>query len=158
MPTASLEPVTYADAAYISRRLREWDAKEILPLVRGGAEDLALLASASHYGRAALYDNEPVAVFGATETVPAVWQVFMFATDKWPKVALSVTRHIRRVMIPVLYDAGANRAECRSHADYKWAHRWLQTLGARQEAEFKEYGPQRETYLLFAWRRSFYED
>ena len=129
-----------------------------MPLVRGGAEDLALLASASHYGRAALYDGEPVAVFGASETTPAVWQVFMFATDKWPRVALSVTRHVRKVMIPILYDAGANRAECRSHGQYKWAHRWLECLGARHEATFEEYGPRRETYFLYAWRRSFYED
>jgi len=158
MPTVSLEPITYADAAFVARRLRKWDAKEIMPLIRGGAEDLALIAASSHYGRAALCDGEPVAILGASEVTPTLWQVFMFATDKWPKVALSVTRHIRKQMIPVIYDAGANRAECRSHADYKWAHRWLQTLGARQEAEFKEYGPQRETYLLFAWRRSFYED
>lgn len=157
MPTVSLEPVTYADAAFVARRLREWDAKEILPLIRGGAEDLALLAASSHYGRAALYDGEPVAVFGASETAAAVWNVFMFATDKWPRAALSVTRHIKRVMIPILYDAGANRAECRSHADYKWAHRWLEYLGARQEAAFAEYGLRRETYLLYAWRRSFYE-
>ena len=157
MPTVSLEQITYADAVYVARRLRKWDAKEIMPLLCGGAEDLALRASSADYGRAALCDGQPVAVFGATELTPAVWQVFMFATDNWSKVALSVTRHIKKEMVPILYDAGANRAECRSHGEYKWAHRWLECLGARKEATFEEYGPERQTYVMYSWRRSFYE-
>tara|TARA_Y100001963_G_scaffold93280_1_gene128407 strand:- start:616 stop:1095 length:480 start_codon:yes stop_codon:yes gene_type:complete len=157
MPTVSLEPVTYADAAYVSRRLRKWDEKEIMPLLRGGPEDLAMLSASSNYGRVALCDGVPVAVFGATETKPTIWQVFMFATDKWPKVALTVTRHIKKVMIPILYDAGANRAECRSHSEYIWAHKWLKCLGAKQESVLPEYGPKRETYVSYVWLRSQYK-
>ena len=89
MPTVLLEPATYADAAYVARRMRPGDANEILPLLWGGAEDLALSASAAHYARTAFYDGKPVAVVGGTQTHPACWQVFMFATNDWPRVALS---------------------------------------------------------------------
>ena len=157
MPTVLLEGLTYADAAYVARRLRKWDAKEIMPLVFGGAEDLAFISANAQYGKVALFNGEPVAVVGASQVVRTVWQPFMFATDKWPKVALSVTRHIKRVMVPLWFESGANRAECRTHHQYKWAHRWLETLGARKEAVLEEYGSGRETYFLYVWRRSFYE-
>ena len=154
MPTVSLEPATYADAAYVARRMRPGDANEILPLLWGGAEDLALSASAAHYARTAFYDGKPVAVVGGTQTHPACWQVFMFATNDWPRVALSVTRHVVREMLPAWYASGANRAECRSHAAYDWAHRWLEMMGASREAVIPEYGREAETYYQYVWLRS----
>lgn len=154
MPTVSLEPATYADAVYVARRLRPNDSMEILPLLHGGAEDLAFSAAGAHYNRTALHDGKPVAVVGATQIVATCWQVFMFATHEWPQVSLSVTRHIVKEMLPTLYDAGANRAECRTHADYDYAHRWLEMMGARREAVIPEYGREAATYYQYVWLRS----
>lgn len=78
----------------------------------------------------------------------------MFATNDWPRVALSVTRHVVKEMLPAWYASGANRAECRSHADYDWAHRWLEMMGASREAVIPEYGREAETYYQYVWLRS----
>jgi hypothetical protein len=78
----------------------------------------------------------------------------MFATDRWPDVALSVTRHIRRVMMPEMIDAGANRADCWSMDGHDVAHRWLEVLGARREATLDDYGPTRKKYHCYSWTRT----
>ena len=159
MPTVSLEDATYADAVFIARRMREWDAKEILPVMLGSShlENLALGVSIAEYSKCAFWNGKPVSVFGASPLAPLSYSVFMYATDDWPHVALSVTRHIKKVMLPYYAARGANRAECRTHGEYLWAHRWLEFMGAHKESEIKDYGAQRMTYFMYVWCRSLYE-
>jgi RimJ/RimL family protein N-acetyltransferase len=77
----------------------------------------------------------------------------MFATERWPEVALGTTRWARRVLMPALIASGAHRAECRSLASNEASHRWLLRLGARAEARHAGYGKNREDFITFAWRR-----
>lgn len=97
-------------------------------------------------------DGAPVAVIGALETWPTVWSVWMFATDRWPEVAVDATRFARRRLAPALLELGLRRAECRSSATHHAAHRWLAHLGARREAEYPDYGRNGETFIGFIWR------
>lgn len=157
MPTISVEDASYAPAAYIARHMRACDAEEIMPLVRS-AEDLALRASMATYGKVSLVDGKPVSIFGASETVPTCWQVFMFATDDWPLVSSTVTKHIKRKMSRYLYEAGANRLECRALDTHTEAHAWLEFLGAKKESEVMEYGGDARTYFMFRWLRSEYQE
>jgi hypothetical protein len=78
----------------------------------------------------------------------------MFATDLWPAVALSVTRNIRREMMPAMIDSGAVRADCWSMEGHHAAHRWLEVLGAVREATVEDYGPSRKPYHCYSWTRS----
>jgi hypothetical protein len=94
----------------------------------------------------------PIAVIGAQETWPGVWSVCMFATDRWPEIALDTTRFARERLMPALVRHGARRAECRSAADHHAAHRWLEYLGARHESTHPEYGKHGETFLGYSWR------
>lgn len=147
----------YSDVVFIARRMRRLDAEEILPLVwTGKPEDLA---AASIYGggysRVAFADDgAPVAAWGANLTRPLWYSVWMFSTDRWPEVALTVTRNIKRELMYELIDAGGVRADCWSMDDHHVAHRWLECLGARREATLEDYGPSRKTYHCYSWTRT----
>ena len=93
----------------------------------------------------------PVATYGAMPMWPGVWSLYFFATNHFQRVAWSVTRHIRRVMMPSLAIAGAHRAEARSLISHVEAHAWLEQLGARREGELKGYGRGGEDFVTFAW-------
>jgi hypothetical protein len=93
----------------------------------------------------------PVAAYGAMPMWPGVWSMYLFATDDFQRVAWDVTRHIIRVMMPSLAIAKAHRAEARSAASHTEAHVWLERLGAKREATLKNYGRNREDFIVFAW-------
>ena len=136
--------------------MRELDAEEILPLTWSGKpEDLAFAVIASGGIRnVALSGGEPVAAWGASQVKPLIWNVWMFSTDRWPEVALTVTRNIRKVMMPSMIDSGGVRADCWSMEGHSIAHRWLEVLGAVREASVEDYGPTRKTFHCYSWTRS----
>ncbi len=151
-----LLPLELAAVEAIARAMREADAREIY--ATRATEDAAQLAlDVVRYSRLgavmATEDGAPVAAIGAVEGWPGVWQVWMFATDRWPEVALGTTRWAQRVLKPALLAAGAHRAECRSLARNRATHRWLESLGARAEALHSGYGKAAEDFITFAWRR-----
>jgi hypothetical protein len=156
MSSVEIVQATYADIAHIARHMRDLDAEEIYPLLwKPTAENLAAgTVAAGGISYAALCDGEPVATWGAHPLRPKVWIVWMFATDRWPRVALSVTRQIKTKMIPTLIDAGAVRAECFSMEGHDVAHRWLEVLGAVCESSVEDYGQNRKTYHCYSWTRS----
>jgi hypothetical protein len=102
-------------------------------------------------------DGQPVAVCGAMEIWPGVWSVFMFATDRWPEVALSVTRWVKRHLIPALVAVGAHRAECHSIEGHHTAHRWLGLLGAHVESVARGMGKKGEDFRRYVWLREDFE-
>jgi hypothetical protein len=94
-------------------------------------------------------DRIPVAALGGTEMWRGTWSVWMFASERWPEVAVEATRFARRVLWPELQRLGARRAECRSLAGHRVAHRWLLHLGARVEAVYPAFGRDGETFVGF---------
>ena len=156
MSLVSVLPARYADVVEIARRMRDMDAEEIWPVtIARTAETLALGAVAGEgYKFVALYGAVPVATWGASPTRPGVVSVWMFSTDQWQKVALTVTRHIRKELIPFLISDGCVRAECWSHSGHHVAHKWLGILGAVKEASVEDYGINRVPYHCFSWTRS----
>ncbi len=153
---AEIIPACYGDLVYIARNMRALDAEEILPLTWSGKpEDLAQRISVSGgLAHVALSGVMPVATWGANMTRPDFWSVWMFTTDRWPKVALTVTRHIRNELIPALVADGAVRADCWSMEGHDVAHRWLEALGATKEATAEDYGPTRKKFYCYSWTRS----
>ena len=151
-----LAPALYGDVVFIARRLRALDAEEILPLIWSNKpEDLAAITSqAGGIAKVALSNNVPVAAYGAQLQKPLFYSVWMFATDRWPEVALTVTRDIKKRIIPELIDTGAVRADCWSMEGHHVAHRWLESLGAVREASIEDYGPTRKTFHCYSWTRS----
>ena len=97
-------------------------------------------------------DGEPVAVVGAHPVWPRVWTVFSFGTDRWKEVAILLTRHVRRHMIPGLVNAGAHLAFCFVADANAAARGWLGRMGAREEHPLRQWGQNREDFIFCAWR------
>ena len=156
MSAVSLIDARYPDVVEIARNMRELDAEEIWPVTYAKTPENLALSTVAGVGLkyVARYGAVPVATWGASEMRPKVVSVWMFATDRWPKVALSVTRHINRVVMPTLIEAGCVRAECWTHANHHVAHRWLELLGAVREATVEDYGQNRVPYHCYSWTQT----
>jgi hypothetical protein len=145
------------DVMYVTRHLREWDRKELfatrfdedpdrLAMDVMGWGPLWWVAGGAVDGR-----DKAIAVIGAREVWPGMWSVGMFATDDFPKIGLSLTRWVKRAMIPAVVRQGIRRGECRSIEGHAVAHRWLETLGAKRTGESTNYGKGGETFFTYAW-------
>jgi len=151
-----LAKINADDLDWVARRMRRQDMDEIYATRWNDdpAELCAGLLAGGDFGWVAGNDNgTPIAAFGAVPAWPGVWEVWMFATDKWPEIALGVTRFVKRVMIPSLEDVGVHRAQCRSKHDHLVAHAWLESLGAYKESELRNYGRNAELFYLYCWTR-----
>jgi hypothetical protein len=150
----AIRPLDAAAVGFVAARMREMDRAEIFA-TRCDDDPGRVAAETTVYARlggVAWAGEEPVAVVCAIPLWPGAWSVGMYATDRWPRVALGVTRWIERSLIPDLIGVGAHRAECRSLAEHAAAHRWLERLGAVREAVLPDYGRNRETFHLYTWR------
>jgi hypothetical protein len=77
----------------------------------------------------------------------------MFATDRFGEIAIATHRFAKEVFFPVLKDVGYIRLECRSMASHTVAHRWLESLGGRQEAVVSSYGKDGQDFILYCWTK-----
>lgn len=151
---------TAADLRFVIDHWREADAREILGCwwdddrisYSRVAEQFLNSPRLVGIWRCALINDEPAAIWGVVEEQPTVWTVFAFGTDLWPRVVLSITKHIKRVLIPVLRSRGANLAECWALASHGQACAWLERLGAQSMCELPR-GKHGEMYRLYAWVR-----
>lgn len=155
----TIEPLTELAVARVALSMRPADEREIFatrwaydPL--GVARQIAQFAT---IGFVACLDRAPVAVVAAMPVAPTVLSVGMFATEDWPKVALSTTRFARQLIRAAVSEGQIHRAECRSIEGHHTAHRWLEMLGAVREAPLPDMGRNRETFFLYAWRRKDFE-
>jgi len=151
----NLRPLNRADLRAVAANMRSSDRREIFATRFDENPELLAeecLASFSLGAIIADKDGAPIAAIGAFEMWPGVWSVWMFATEGWPRVALSATRFVKRKLAPALRALGLHRAECRSSADHDSAHRWLRHLGAEIEAEYRDFGKNCETFIGFVWR------
>ena len=150
----------YEPLLYITQNMREKDRTEILAtLYEMTTEESNELmtritldaANKMGIGWIGYRGDEPIAVLGMTMMHPNVAQVWMYATDSWPMVALSLTKFAKNTIIRLLKDSGTHRAQCFSIAGHEVAHRWLKMLGATEECVAPNYGRNGEAFHLFAW-------
>jgi hypothetical protein len=141
-------------ALYVMRNLRPADVRE-LEATRYGDLDRDALAyeitkvwTLNGHGWAAYGDGQPVALFGAAQPWPGVFSAFMLATDDFPRIALPVTKFVRRIFIPFLRQHG-HRVEARSIEGHDEAHRWLRVLGATEECRMKAFAKDGADFLVF---------
>ncbi|MGB8275592.1 MAG: hypothetical protein WCF16_10035, partial [Alphaproteobacteria bacterium] len=154
-----IEPLSSSAVLHVAANMRAEDRREIdacrwvFDPEQIARETFAL----ARFGCVAHADGVPVAVVAAVEYWPGFYTVGMFATDDWPKVALSLTRWARARMSAQLLAAGANRMECRVVQGHETAMRWLESLGAAREAALSDCGRNRESFFLYAWTRKRWE-
>jgi len=141
--------------ASVARNMRERDRTEVYATQwRDDPDDLARMVGLSGAMRwAVTLDGEPVAAIGVTPRWPKVWSAWAFGTDKWPKVVIPVTRHVRRFMLPGVYSTGALRVDCMALASHTDARRWLEYLGAIPEKTVDNWGKNGEKFVSYVWTR-----
>jgi hypothetical protein len=161
MRKANLVPATDADLFYIAANMRAADRAEIYA-TRWTDDPSALtddcmivVGCPSSWTVVARLGSEPVAVMGAVEPWPGAWDVWCFGTDMFDRVALTMTKYIRRTFIPLLLARGLRRAHCRSMAGHDRAHAWLRLLGAKPSSEqpMRNWGKNGEDFVMFEWHR-----
>ena len=147
-------PVNFNDALFVATNMREWDKKEIYATRwTDDPSDIAQdCVNLGEFGWIA-HDPEPIALVGAVPCHPGVWNVHMFATDNFSKIAISLTKFVKNVIVPSLTAIGSHRVECKSMDGHEDAHKWLEFLGAHRESTLSEYGKENEDFHLYVWRR-----
>jgi hypothetical protein len=156
-------PLDAHSLLYIAMNLREWDAREIYA-TRWVDDPLLLvddsLSAAAQPGSIAhvVGLEKPIAAIGMRPISPGVYGAWCYGTNEFVRIGKSLTKLVVQSMIPALLAAGGHRAECRSIDGHEDAHRWLEYLGfIREGAPQRDFGRNRETFHLYAWRLSDYE-
>lgn len=151
-----LDVPTHGDVRHVAELMRERDVAEFLAVSHAETKDDLIERLVERYGRApdaicAYVDKVPIAVGAMVRVRPNVVTLAFFATDRFPEVALELTKFIRNRLFPEYRADGVHRIECISTEGYEDAHRWIGLLGLTQEAVMPGYGKGGETYVQFAW-------
>lgn len=149
-----LEPLSLEPVAYVIGAMRDWDRREIYA-TRNDSDDTLLAQHVLRTGPISWVAGEdlPIACFGCAPLWSGVYSMWFFATDSLDKIGLSVTRMIIRSIVPMMWDLGAHRLECRSMDGHLEAQRWLETLGATREGTLKAYGRGGEDFHTYTWEK-----
>lgn len=139
---------------YVAANMRDWDRREIFA-TRFENDDAGLLGEIVAAGPVSWVagDENPIAAFGCAPMWPGVWSMWFFATDELQQIGLSVTRLVVRSIVPMLFEAGAHRLECRSMEGHVDAQRWLEVIGAKREATLAGYGRGGEDFHVYRWEK-----
>ena len=149
----TIGPLTHEAFRYIAHNMREWDRKEVFATQwTDDPEDLATAweqrGPFSFVGSTEL----PICAAGGVQMWPGVWSMWLLATDEWPAVATSVTKFVKRIIVPNLWAMGAHRLECRAMEGHP-SRAWLEWLGFEREATHHGYGKGKETFHTYVLTR-----
>jgi hypothetical protein len=140
----TINQATEEDLAYVGSWLCDDDRQE-LACTRDQDDYMSLARDAgqSTVCKVALDDGLPVMAFGA-RTIPAtdVALVWGFKTVKARPAIPSVTKYIRRIMIPALRSLGVRHGVCIVHPENKASQDWLRLLGYTPRATSRDIGTQ----------------
>ena len=164
-PVIEIHPATRRDVTYIAVNMREHDKREVMGVLPewmapGQAGLLVDHATPEGFKWVASYKGDPVCAFGVapqSDLTPWLWSAWAFGTTRMWRVIPAVSRYSLRVWPRLLIEAGCTRVEVRSSVDHDIAHRWLEGLGAWQEAILSNYGRDGEDYQLWAWLKKDFE-
>lgn len=150
-----IERATTEDVLAVASNMRDRDLEEFSAVMFADTrEGLARLLAEHYGGREDVFcgaDGHPICIGGSIETRPNVVTLVFFATDEFPRIALPITRFVRRELFPRYFAAGVHRIEAVSLATYSPIHEWLRTLGLSQETgPMLGYGKRGESFIQFS--------
>lgn len=150
-----IDVTTPENVRHVAERMRASDYREFSALAHARDQQELAEALVQGYGEhpsgiCAYYGDEPVAVGAMVQGRPNVVTLMFFATDEFPKIALSLTRFITKNLFEKYRAGGVHRIECVSIDGYDEAHRWIKLLGLQHEAVFPGYGKNGEAFHQFA--------
>lgn len=156
MTRLEISPPDHASVRHIMANARARDVYEVSAVVgvwapEWLADEIVRDWAARGVFGAVYGTSHPIAVLTLLRETPGSVQAGLIATDEFPSIALGVTRHVMRVVQPMIRKAGIRRAECRCWSGHHDARRWLSLCGAREETEVPGYGAGGETFIQMAW-------
>jgi hypothetical protein len=145
-----IHPPSFDELLHVAKNLRGDDVKE-LSATRNLAQPtwLATSAHAAKYKRIAYFDNEPVFAFGMSMIKPGLGQAWGFGTEKSHLVTRTVTKFIRKTMVPEMLSMGLTAAQAIGHPDNQVSRRWLSHLGFREIANLSGIGAGGQDLILW---------
>jgi hypothetical protein len=152
------EKVTEDALRYVVQHMRQRDRDEIYATHFTDDPELLVQGQLPWMGDMCCIwtrDGVPVSCQGVLPLWPGVWSMFAYGTDQWPHVVLSMTKHSLRFIVPALLAVNAHRVECRALASHTESRRWIEFLGAREEAVLRGFGKRREDFVLYVWRPEY---
>lgn len=144
---------------YVALNMRERDFDEFSAVSFATDRDELARDITARYGErndvmVADVEGEPVCVGATIMSRPNVITLLFFATDRFPEIALPITRFIKKQLFPRLVKTGVHRIEAVSMDGYEQAQHWLRTLGLEQETgPMPGYGRNGEAFIQFAWSK-----
>ena len=151
-----IEAPTRADVIEVASRMRQEDVDEFMAVsfcdTRAGLiENLAWRYGDSDQTFCAYLEDVPIAIGAMVQHRPNVITAGLFATDEFHLVAFPFAKFIRQRLFPEYRQRGTHRIDALSAASHTKAHRWMQTLGLKEEARLRAFGRGGEDFLQFAW-------
>ena len=160
MPAVTVKPAFLSHASYIASNMREADKAEILCQLPDGFKTWQIASTMLSAGDSfiAYLGDEPVMFFGCHPLNVCTMEAWAMGTSKTNRVLLEVTRFLFSDYIPRVVEAGFLSVECRTHAEHKSAHRWLERTGAVAASSPFVYGKNGELFILYRWTRDCIAD
>lgn len=151
-----IEAPSPEDVAEVVRNMRPKDRAEILAGMKtvpeDECEDLFIWTFASdlkEHTFCAYLDDEPVAVGALVPVDKDRIDIGMVATEDFPRIAYSLTKFVRKRLLPKYAEMGFKRVECASIEGYDEAHRWIEALGLEKGDVLKGAGRNGEDFVQF---------
>lgn len=151
-------PIDETATEYVVRNMRAKDWEEIAACRWGEDPEeimvdlVADCCQTKFLNWNAFLNDEPVAALGLHPVRPGVWQCWMFATDKFEAIGISLTKFAKYTMIRAMVDLKAHRVFCHTMKGHDQAQRWLTHLGVLRESELKGHGRGGEDFYCHVWR------
>lgn len=156
MQRLSIIPLEEALVFQVAANMRASDVVEVGAMSPAGVvrpADLAREAcDRSRFGAVAVLDGEPAAAWGAMETWPGTWSVWLIATDAWPRVWRAVVRWVRSHMAAQMQAARAQCLFVFALHGREDAARLLKALGFKARGVVPKFGAGGEPFIL--WSRT----
>jgi hypothetical protein len=137
--------------------MREHDRKEFMAVSEFQHHHGLVAALVRRFGghpdtiMGGLDDGTPLCIGGLIQHRPHVATLLFFARDGFDEIGKDFTRFVKQRLFPGYIAKGVHRIECSSIEGYDEAHRWIEFLGLKKEAEMRKFGRGGETYVQFAW-------
>lgn len=149
---------THEDIYKVAVDMRQSDFLEFIAVSNTEAKIELAAELARRYGSAPVSlvgrsdDGDPICVGITYLARPNVVSLGFFATPRFPEIGRGITKFIKTNLFPKLRDNGVHRIEAVSMATHTEAHRWLKTLGLKQEGGvLRKFGKNGEDFVQFAW-------
>lgn len=148
--------LTQEHALYVCQNMRESDFRECMETIwqANDGDNAALIASHCMNANGPKWvaiNREGVAVVigGVALTAPCVGTAWMIGTDEWLSVALEVSRFCKSSM-KTMFDSGVvHRIHAFSATFHTESHRWLELVGLTAGPTLKQWGKNKEDFILF---------